>query len=237
MNDTGGAMAAVNDRFRGLVDESGYSLQEVAEGADVPFETVRNLYYGKVTDPKVSTVEKLSAFFHISMNCFVGKCQYTPAEKTLLRNYQQCGKRGKSIIELIAKYEAGAVKSEREAIGKHKIPCLVPHGDISKGIVYDSCENAEVETSAPEAYFAIQMVNNYLAPIYCKDDYILLENRFPENNEYAAFLRGDRVYIRKFIEEEKQYRLKCLHNQGEDIVLKRMDEIEYIGTCVGAIRS
>ena len=46
-----------------------------------------------------------------------------------------------------------------------------------------------------------------------------------------------KIYIRQFIEDEKEYRLHCIHGIHEDIVLKRMDEIEYVGTCIDVIRS
>lgn len=167
----------------------------------------------------------------------MGQCQHTAQERAILRNYRACGKHGKSVIELIAKYEAGSVKAERESADKHSIPCLVPQGDIRKGIVYDNCETIEIVVAVPDAYVGIMMNNNDLAPMYCKDDIILFENRFPKHGEYAAFFRDGKAYIRKFIEEDKQYRLKCLHSQGTDIVLKRMDEIEYIGTCIDVIRS
>ena len=64
----------------------------------------------------------------------------------------------------------------------------------------------------------------------------MFENRFPSHGEKAAFYKGDRIYIRKFLEEGSQYRLKCLHNQDTDIILKRMDEVDYIGTCVDVVR-
>ena len=80
------------------------------------------------------------------------------------------------------------------------------------------------------------MVSNDLAPTYCKDDVLLFENRFPMNGEKAAFYKGDRIYIRKFLEEGNGYRLKCLHSQDEDIILRRMDEVDYIGTCVDVVR-
>ena len=153
-----------------------------------------------------------------------------------MRNYRECGQHGKSVIELIAKYEAGAIKNQRNSLDKHMIPCLVSKGDIRKGIIYENCETTEIETTVREAYVAIEMTSNDLSPKFCKGDFILFENRFPNDGEYAAFFREGRAYIRKFIEEEKQYRLKCLHSYGEDIVVKRMDEIDYIGTCIGAVR-
>lgn len=227
----------ISKRLQEILIELGWTKETLAERSGLPLETVKNIYYGRTADPKVCTMLAISEATGYSMNCLMGKCPHTPKEKTILRNYRLCGPHGKAIIELIARYEAEAVRSDRDAPGKHKIPCLVPHGDIHKGIIYDTCETVEIETSTPEAYISIQMTNNDLAPKYCKDDIILIENRFPTNGECAAFFRDGKAYIRKFVEEDGHYRLKCLHQQGEDIVLKRMDEIQYIGTCCGVVRT
>lgn len=229
-------ITALSERMRQLMAEKKWTIQKLATIAGLPEETVRNIYYAKTPDPKVSTIMKLSEAFNLSVNCLMGKCSHTPQERAILRNYRACGKHGKAIIELIARYEASAIKSEREGDKKHTIPCIVPQGEIRKGIIYDLCETVEIETTVKEAYIAIQMINNDLAPVYCKGDILLLENRFPTNGEKAAFYRGDRVFIRKFMDEGNQYRLQCLHKYDEDIVLKRMDEADYIGTCIGVVR-
>jgi len=224
------------ERLRQLTNEKGWSLQQLAEISDLPLETVRNIYYGKTPDPKISTVMKLAKSFNLTVNCLMGQCSHTPQERAILINYRNCGKHGKSIIELIAKYEASAMKKEREKDGRHMIPCIVPEGTVSHGIIYDMCETVEIETDVKEAYIAIRMVSNDLAPTYCKGDILLFENRFPKHGEKAAFYNGDRIYIRRYLEEENQYCLKCLHNCDVDIILKRMDEIDYIGTCVDVVR-
>ncbi len=227
----------LSDRLKDVMNQLGWTKEKLAEESGLPLETIRNIYYGKTADPKISTVMAIADATGHSINCLMGKCPHSVEEKTILRNYRVCGRHGKSLIELVAKYEAGAVMAEREAMGRHMIPCLLPHGDIHKGIVYDTCETIEMETSYADAYIAIQMTSNALAPKFCKDDIILIENRFPNNGEYGAFFRGDRVYIRKFIEEGKNYRLKCLHNMDGDIILQRMDEVQYIGTCCSVVRA
>lgn len=224
------------ERLRQLTNEKGWSLQQLAEISDLPLETVRNIYYGKTPDPKISTVMKLAKSFNLTVNCLMGQCSHTPQERAILINYRNCGKHGKSIIELISKYEASAMKKEREKDGRHMIPCIVPEGTVSHGIIYDMCETVEIETDVKDAYIAIRMVTNDLAPTYCKGDILLFENRFPKHGERAAFYKGDRIYIRRYLEEENQYCLKCLHNCDVDIILKRMDEVDYIGTCVDVVR-
>lgn len=228
-------------RITDILNSKGWSVQYFADlveqsNEEVSADTVKNICRGKTADPRVSTLLAMSKVLGHSINCLMGECPHTKEEREILNYYRNCGTHGKSLIRFVAKYEAVSAKAEREAFNKHKIPCLIPQGNIREGIVYDRCESTEIYTSAKNAYTAIQMTNNDLAPVYCKGDIILIEDRFPSNKEHAAFFRGDRAYIRQYIEEDGQYRLRCLHGHGKDITMKRMDEIDYIGTCIGVVR-
>lgn len=227
----------LGERLRDLLNRKGITIKEFAEMCDLPLETVKNVYYGRTTDPKVSTVMQMSQALNISVNCLMGQCSHTKEERALLEHYRSCGNHGQSLILLTAKYEALTARLERDAIGKHRIPCLVPRDFVRGGIVYESCEIIEVETNISEAYVAVKMPNNELAPLYCKGDIILLANRFPSNNEYAVFYKNEKAYIMKYTEEAGQYRLKYLHDMGQDLILRRMDQIDYVGTYCGVIRS
>ncbi len=224
-------------RLREILAVRGISKDELAEMCNLPVETIRNIYYGKTPDPKTSTVLKISKALNITVNCLMGECSHSSEERTLLQYFRACGHHGKNVLLLSAKYESLLAKDEREAKGKHSVPCLVPHGDIRQGIVYDTCEVVDIYTYVEEADVGIRMTNNDLVPLYCKGDVILISNRFPANKEYGVFYQNGRAYIRQYIEEENQYRLKCLHNQAKDMVFKRMDEIEYVGTCCGVLRA
>ena len=232
--------------IREIMTVKGWELDDLIEEAyqkvGMSEDTTVNLYYGRSHDPHASTLAALSEVLGISMNCLIGRCQHTSDERVLLQHYRSCGNHGKSVIRLIARYEKDAAVSERNADGKHSIPCLVPNGNIYDGIVYDTCGTEDIWTDKEKAYTAIRMTENDLSPLYCKNDIILLEDRFPKNGEYAAFFRNGRAYIRRYIEEKDSngkdfYCLRCLHNHGKDIILKRMDEVEYIGTIIDVVRA
>ena len=224
-------------RFSELLIAHDMSLEEVAERSGLPLSTIRNIRYGKVDDPKVSTLLAIAKVFNISINCLLGECQHTPEERALLLHYRGCGNHGKSLIQATAKYEYMSAKEERGAIGKRLIHCIIPTKDnIRQGVIYDEADSVMVHTTNLEAYMGIQMTNNDLVPLYCKGDIVLVANRFPTNKEYGVFYKEGKIYIRQFLEEDKQYRLRCLHNYGEDMVFQRMDAIDYMGTCCGVIR-
>lgn len=228
---------ALSERMRELMKIKGYSIEDVAEGTQQPYETIRNIYYARTKNPRVETILAISIFLEVSVNCLMGQCHHTPEERALLQYFRESGHHGKNLILISAKYEAHTAKEEREATGRHKIPCLFPEGDIYHGIDYDGSRTEEIWTTNDEADTAIHMTNNCLMPIYCKGDTILIAYRFPRDNEYGVFYYHGKAYIRKYIERDGEYVLKCLHKYDKDLVFKRMDDIEYLGTCCGVVRS
>ena len=227
----------ISNHLKDLLAEKNLSVAEFADVCDLPLETVRNIYYGKTTDPKLSTAMKMATALNISVNTLAGESAINREERAIVNFYRQCGTHGKAVIGLVAKYEATSARAERDSCEKHKVPCLVPHNDISKGIVYDTCETVEYETSVKDAYVGVKITSNDLIPKFCKGDVILFADIFPKNGEYGAFLKDGRAYVRQYVEKNGQYVLKSLRSGGDDIVMKRLDQIDYIGTCIEVIRS
>ena len=223
-------------RINQLLEDKGMSWQKLAEIAEVPVETMRNIYYGKVRDPKGSTLMALSKALNVSVNYLMGQSLYSDDEQALIRHYRKCGTHGKSIMMLIAEYEANLAIHEREKKGRHQIPCIVPIGEAGDGIKYSTCDTIEVHTTEEKAFIAVLVPNNFWAPAYCKDDMILLEKRFPKNGEDALFTIDDKVYFRRYVEMDKKFVLKCPNNRGEDLVFDRMDKVYCVGTCIGIVR-
>ncbi len=223
-------------RLNEMLKDKGMTWQKLAEKADVPLETMRNIYYGKVRDPKVSTMLGISRALDVSVNYLMGESLFSDEEKALIHHYRKCGNHGKNIMMLIAEYEAGIALYERNQKDKHRIPCIVPIGEVGDGIKYSTCETIEVYTTEPNAFIAVLTPNNYWAPSYCKDDMLLLEKRFPKNGEDALFTIEDKVYFRRYIEKEKGFLLRCPNDRKADLEFDRMDKVYCVGTCIGIVR-
>ena len=238
-----------SDKIRELMIERDISLTDLAELSGVPFETLRNIYYREVKDPKVSTVFQLASALEVTVEYLLKDMSTTEEEaensegqegieEELLENYRECGNHGKAIIRLVARLECKAARKERLNLRKmkHRIPCFIPVGRIGDGIDYNSCTVEDEYTMIKKDYLAIQITNNNFAPAYCKGDRILLENRFPELGECAVFTDGMKAYFRYFKMEGEMYCLKCLNGRGKDMLLRRMDEVDCLGTCISVIR-
>lgn len=223
-------------RLNEMLKNKGISWQKLAEDAGVPIETMRNIYYGKVHDPKVSTMMAISRALNVSVNYLMGESLYSREEQEIIASYRKCGNHGKNIMMLIAEYEAGLALHERNCKDKHRIPCIVPLGEVVDGVKYTTCETIEIYTNESKAYIGVLVPNNFWAPSYCKDDTILLEKRFPKNGEDALFTIEDRVYFRRYIEKGKGFLLKCPNDRGEDMEFERMDKVYCVGTCIGIVR-
>lgn len=229
-------------RIMDILASRGWSVQYFAELVEEQYEdisayTVENICRGKTADPRVSTLLAMSNVLGHSINCLMGQCPHTKEEKEIILYYRQCGVHGKSLIHLVAKHEATVSKKEREADGKHRVPCLIPKNRVDEGFVYEGCGVEEIETTIKEAYAAIEITNNAYTPTHCKGDRILLADRYPEHGERAVFVRDGVGFARDYFEEDKKYILRCIVGHREDIVLKRLDEVECIGTCVGVIKA
>lgn len=227
-------LTILSERLRVLLGDMEMTFPQLAEKADIPLETVRNLYYGRVKDPKVSTILAISKALNVSPSYLFGGVTYD--EEELLQNFRKCGNHGKSVLLLLARHEADLAQQEKKDPNKHRIPCIVPIGAVYDGLPFNSSETIDLQVSDPNAFLAFELNTNNFAPVYCKGDKVLLEDRFPQNGERGLFTKDCTVYCRTFIEEPDGYTLKCLNRLGKDFHLKRMDEVECLGTCIGIVR-
>lgn len=231
------ARKMIEKELKYLLEKNNMSYQELAKKADIPLETMRNIYYGRVKNPHVSTALAIAKVFDITVNRLCGERYFTKTEETLIMNHRRSSQHGKNMIEFVARFEADLTKHERETENKYKIPCIIPIGAVADGMRYDSGQIEYVDTVEPRAYLAIECNTNRLAPTYCKGDKILLEDRYPNSGESGMFFDGNIIYFRKYIEHEKGYTLKSHCMQLSDLEFARMDKIKCMGTCIGVIRT
>lgn len=225
----------LGDKLKEIMRVKGVDCRELSNSSEVPLETIRNLYYGKVTDPKVSTVTAISKALGCSVNHLMGEEIYTPKEVNLILNYRKCGSHGKALMYLVGRYEA--MTARHDCDDAYVVPCFVPEGAMVDGFEYKCSEVIDVETDCEDAYAAIKVTSNNFMPSFCKGDIILLEDRFPEDGERAVFVIDGIGYFRRFVEKNGRNVLRSISRHGEDIVIKMADEVNCVGTYIGVIKA
>ena len=225
----------ISARLKEQLAEKGMSWHELAEKANIPEETMRNIYYGKVKDSKATTLLNISRVLGCSVNWLMGEPIMTPDEEAMLRNYRKCGKHGKGILQLMAKYEAHTARQEREAKDRHMIPCIMAQTVSCEGMKYNSGDTKQIFVTEPDAFLGLHVPNNNWSPRYCRGDVVLFANRSPVHGERALFAWNGLIYFRRYEEKERGFALHCITDRHEPMHFKRMDELVCLGTAIGVI--
>ena len=228
----------LSKRLKEILNEKKISLEYYSQMSNIPIETLRNVYYGRTSNPNIKTVMAMAEALDMTINSLLGvENSSSHEEQRLVHYYRGCGKHGKDIIMNMARYEDMLSRYEREAPKRYKIICMRGNGDLFRGVLYDPEAPYEIFTDKKEAYMAFETSVNDAAPTYCKGDIILLENRFPVSGEHALFLKEEKALMRIFLEEKDGYHLEPIHRMGEKIYIKKFDQVQCLGTCCGIIRT
>ena len=228
----------LSKRLKEILGEKRISLEYYSQMSGVPMETLRNIYYGRTSNPNIKTVMAMAEALDMTINSLLGvENANTNEERKLMNYYRNCGKHGKTIIMNIAKYEAGIARDEKDSIRTQKVLCLKSPDDIFRGELVDVDNPYEIYTNNREAYMAFETSVNDAAPTYCKGDILLIANRFPRQDEHGIFCKDDVVFVKQFTQTKDGYCLKPIHRIGTEIHIKKFDQIECLGTCCGLIRS
>lgn len=93
----------VKSRLAILLDITGWGLQELANKSDLPYDTVKNLYYGRIDNPRIETLICIADAFNISLDYLVGRIDYAENGIKHLTILGTLDTDTKEIIELIVK--------------------------------------------------------------------------------------------------------------------------------------
>lgn len=104
--------------------------------------------------------------------------------------------------------------------------------ETSDGAAFSSFDVEHVKTACENVYMAVRLPNDHFSPRYCKNDVLLLSDKFPTEGENALFLYNHRLYFRQFHISEKGYALSAINGRGTALKFRRMDSCRLIGTCM-----
>lgn len=230
----------ISKSLRAILNDQNISLEILSQKSGLPLETIRNLFYHKAENPRLKTVAALSRALNVPIEALLPESLQIPEsndEKLLLEHYRQCSSHGKHLIQCIASMEAKITLQSQLQNDTHTILHLIPTGTSDSGGIYTACDIRYLDVHCSDAFAAISIPDNALAPEYYQDDIILLTNRFPENGDYAVFFYESRIYLRKVtISPGNKYTLTAIHGRGTDIYLNKYSNYTLMGTCIGVLR-
>ena len=91
-------------RIQKLMTDRGWTLYRLAQESGIPYSSLNSLFH-KNNQPTISTLEKITTGFHISMSEFFSDIlptqkseDYSEEEKELIKNYNQLSKKNKRLL-------------------------------------------------------------------------------------------------------------------------------------------
>lgn len=243
----------IKNKIIALLENKSWSMSELAEKSNLPYETIKNLYYGKTDNPRLETLIAIADAFNVSLDFIIGRINYATEELELLKNYRKCSNHGKHFVQAMATFESNYTHFENKQVCTKEIECFVPQpekenldenaivipcleltGSFRDGILYDTSIKRTVKTHLKNAFMSLLIPNDALAHTYYKGDIVFLEKRRPNDGEIAMFHKDNYMYIRQYKKEGNKHNLRSLNINTDDIVLNSSDFSQYsvVGTCV-----
>lgn len=93
----------VRSRVSILLEITGWGLQELANRSNLPYDTVKSIYYGRIENPRIETLIAIADAFSISLDYLVGRIDYASDGIKHLAILGTLDTDTKEIIELIVK--------------------------------------------------------------------------------------------------------------------------------------
>lgn len=227
----------ISEKLKEAMQIKNISLNQLTDVCDIPYETLRNLYYAKNKNPRVETLYSVCKALDISMDYLTGLKKYDTDEMEILSNYQKCGKHGRDFLSIISRFEADYTTSlkQRETY-KHTINCLIPEGPEEDGFEYTSCKMERIECIFENACMAIKITTDNFIPVFLRGDILAIANRYPKEGEKAIYYKDGKTYIRKYHFENEKVLLKSITGKEEDIIIDSMENYNVLGTFINVIR-
>lgn len=227
----------ISEKLKEAMQIKNVNLNQLTESCDIPYETLRNLYYAKNKNPRIETIYAICKALDISMDYLTGLTKYDKDEMEMLSNFQKCGKHGRDFLTVISRFEADYTTSLKQRnTNKHTINCLIPEGLEEDGFEYTSCKIERIECIFEDACMAIKITTDNFIPVFLRGDILAIANRYPKEGEKAIYYKDGKTYIRQYHFENGKVILKPITSMGKDIIIDSMEKYEVLGTYINVIR-
>lgn len=209
------------------------TLQEIADDANVPFSTLKNILYGNSTDCKLSTAVKLAKALGISIDELVDSDTMIDSMKESMQIYRQLPERSQYLVRWFIKHqkamytETSSVKTIGVMVPKDFDKYLHPTNHF-ESLSIDNYSNS----IKAKVFIGLKIPVDYYMPYYSPFDTLLIANdRKPLKNEHCIILYYGKLKIvtRKERIENGNKIIEYIPIQNNRNKIKESDIDEYIG--------
>lgn len=191
-----------------MMNIKGLSTKSLADLANLPEDTIKNIRYGRVKDTKCSTVLKLADALGCSTDELLGRIDLELTEINMLKAFRRLSPGSKEFVLSVLQFEDALTESYNELSPfKDEIVVFKPTGHMEDGMIYDSSSFVAIDArdyirkyGQDKIHCGIYITNNSLRPAYHQGDILLICNRPPRSGDIAILIHQPtgRVYVRKY---------------------------------------
>lgn len=161
-----------------LKDHYGFTLQEIADGCDLPIETVKAIVYYENKDYKITALSKMANFFNLSMEELCGSDCLADQTIDSMQKLRLTEGRFNHYIAAQIDWMYNNTKKDYEK----RVPVYAPKCDHSQGSLQHDLRYVEppidissvADVIKPKIIMAVKIPCNHYVPYYYINDYLLL---------------------------------------------------------------
>lgn len=214
------------------------NTQQLSDASGLSIETIKNLLYGRVTDPKLNTLIPVCDALNCSLDYLMGRGRIG------LQKVRDFPSHSINMLERIIDVEHNLiVKSQAENASYRMV--IVPNKLTGDDFIYDSCSIGYIDVSSELIKYPTEMITcglqlqgDKMSPIYYANDILLINgNRHPNFHEIGIFYSdAQKFYIRKYmLNNEGNGILVSLHPHRPPLTVKGSN-LQCFGTVIGVHR-
>lgn len=222
-------MSAFRKNIDMYIAEKDITLREIAEKADISFDTLKTFVYGDSKDCKLSTAVKLSRAFHVSIDELVGAETVLPEARECMALYRNLPDNEKYLVRWYVSYINTLNKKNEKGhryISVMQLECN-HNGNLKITTTYSHLDITDIdEEYRYKVFFGIKIPCDHYMPLYSPYDTLLIANdRNPLSSENCLIRMNGNLYIAKRKVENGHVKYFSARNGKNELNENDIDEL------------
>ena len=193
-------MNIMKNRLLELMTYRNMSISELSNVSGLSVETIKNLVYGRVSDPRLSTLLPICDALNCSLDYLLGRGRVSLQQARDFSNHSI--KLVEKIVDVEYRLSCAPI-----AGSKNLRSIIMPNHIIKDATSYDTCNLGYIDVTTTQPLYPGQDITcgvllrgDYLSPVYFDKDILLINcERIPEIGEIGIWICDKKIYIRRYL--------------------------------------